>query len=171
MCTLQYYKATGRPPYFHTTIALLLWYTSGHAHKLSLEYFSWPSMSLLKKLRQGDSDAMQVAKVLLEISPDVILMLDEMHLQKCVQYSCGDFAGCNEDGNLFKGVAIFTIQGLNKFVPVVIKACSYQTRLQFKVNSWPKRFQIPQVGCQPKGSMFVRLLLTNTPAMWVHFVS
>jgi len=53
------------------------------------------------------------------ISPDVILTLNEMYRQKCVQYSGEDYTRCDEDGNVFKRVVIFMIQGLKKSVSVV----------------------------------------------------
>ena len=50
ICTLQYDKAQGRPPYSPAIIrlALLLRYTSGPAYKLLLQHFPLPSISLLK---------------------------------------------------------------------------------------------------------------------------
>ena len=35
---------------------------------------------------------------------DIILMVDEMFLQKSTQYQGSEYVGTNEDGNLYKGV-------------------------------------------------------------------
>ena len=54
-------------------------------YKLLLEKFPMPSISLLNKLQAGGVDAMKSVKYLLEkgdISRDVVLMFDEMYLQK-----------------------------------------------------------------------------------------
>ena len=47
-------------------------------------------------------------------------MADEMYLQKCIQYSGGDYVGADE--NLYKGIVVFMIQGLKHTVPLVVKA-------------------------------------------------
>ena len=39
-----------------------------------------------------------------EISEDIILMVDEMFLQKSTQYQGGEYVGADEDGNLCKGM-------------------------------------------------------------------
>ena len=58
-----------------------------------------------------------------EISRDIIIMFDEMYLQKCTQYHGGTYEGANEEGELYKGVVVFMITGLKKSIPYVIKAC------------------------------------------------
>ena len=58
---------------------------------------------------------MKALKILLdkrEISRDVVLMADEMYLQKGVQYSSGDYVGADEDVSLYKLVAVLMMQGL-----------------------------------------------------------
>ena len=40
---------------------------------------------------------------------DVILMLDEIYLQKDEAYQGGHVIGSDKDGNLFKGITLFTI--------------------------------------------------------------
>ena len=35
----------------------------------------------------------------------------------------GDYVGSDKDGNLYKGIVVFMIQGLKQSIPVVIKAC------------------------------------------------
>ena len=88
MNKIQHYSAKGRPPYSSDVIrfAVMLCYTSGKAYKLMLETLPLPSISVLRKLRKGNIDSMKAVKLLLEtgqISKDVIMMVDEMHLQKC----------------------------------------------------------------------------------------
>ena len=80
-----------------------------------LETLPLPSISALRKLRKGNIDFMKAVKLLLktdQISKDVIMMVDEMYLQKCVQYIGGDYLGSDDEGNLFKGIVVFMIQGL-----------------------------------------------------------
>ena len=83
--------------------AVMLRYTSGQAYKLMLETLSLPSISALRKLRKGNTDSMKAVKLLLytgQISRDVIMMVDEMYLQKYVQYIDGDYLGSDDEGNL-----------------------------------------------------------------------
>ena len=90
------YKLKGYPPFSSEMIryALLLRYTSFQSYKLLLEKFPLPSMSLLNILQQGGVDAFKAVKLLREkgeISDDVILMADEMYLQKCTQFHGGEY--------------------------------------------------------------------------------
>ena len=124
----RHYKPKGRPPYSAKLIryALLLRYSSLQAYKKLLEQFPLPSISLLNKIQRGGVDAIKAAKHLLEkgeISEDIILMFDEMYLQKEDQYSGGEYIGSDEGGNFYKGVVAFMIVGLKKSVAYVIKAC------------------------------------------------
>ena len=96
------------------------------AYKLLLQRFQLPSISLLNKLQAGGTDTIKSLKFLLEkgeISRDIIIMFDEMYLQKCTQYHGGTYEGANEEGELYKGVVVFMITGLKKSIPYVIKAC------------------------------------------------
>ena len=45
-----------------------------------------------------------------------------MYLKK-VQYSAGKYVGADSDGNMYKSVVVFMLQGLKQSVPVVVKAC------------------------------------------------
>ena len=58
-----------------------------------------------------------------EISSDLILMVDEMYLQKGTQFHGGKYIGADEDGNLYKGIVVLMIAGLKKSIPCIIKAC------------------------------------------------
>ena len=56
------------------------------------------------------------------ISSDVVLLFDEVYLQKCEEYFAGESFGTDEAGNLHKGMMTFMIVGLTKSVPYVINA-------------------------------------------------
>ena len=61
-----------------------------------LQKFSFPSLSLLAKLKSGSMNVINAAKMLKEkgaISKDITLMVDEMYLQKCIQYAGGQYIG------------------------------------------------------------------------------
>ena len=63
----------------------------------------FPSLSLLKKSTEGQLDAVKCPKSLkLQglISEDIVLMFDEMYLQKCVEYCGGEIVGANENNDL-----------------------------------------------------------------------
>ena len=56
------------------------------------------------------------------ISDDVILIVDEMFLQKCEEYIAGESYFADEQGELYKGVVCFIIVGLKSNIPYVVKA-------------------------------------------------
>ena len=105
--------------------ALLLRYTSLQAYKLLQEEFPLPSLSLLEKITKGGIDPVKAAKVLLSkglISKDIVLIIDEMYLQKCVDFFGGDMVGCDEEGTMYKGIVGFMIVGLLESIPYIIKS-------------------------------------------------
>ena len=123
----KYYKPKGRPPFSAAMIrfALHLRHTSAQAYRLLLEKFPLPSFSLLNKIQKGGVDAVKGIKLLREkgkMSKDVVLMVDEMFLQKCIQYMAGEQVGEDENGELYKGVIGFMIAGLKESIPYVIQA-------------------------------------------------
>ena len=59
------------------------------------------------------------------------MMVGEIYLQKCVQYIGGDYLGSDDEGNLFKGIVVFMIQGLQQSLPVGVKACP-----EISVSEW-----------------------------------
>ena len=68
---------------------------------------------------------MKTAQALLQartISTDVMLLFDEMYLQKTEEYVGGGSYGVDEEGNMYKGVICFMIVGLRKNVSYVIKS-------------------------------------------------
>ena len=86
---IRFKKPVDRPRYSVNLLcyALLLRYTSTQAYKLLLEQFPLPSLSLLKKLNKNGMEPVKAVKVLLdqgEIGEDVVLLFDEIYLQKDV---------------------------------------------------------------------------------------
>ena len=68
-------------------------------------------------------DSLKVLKALGEkckISTDLILMVDEMYLQKAAQYQAREYVGGDEEGNLYKGIAAFMVVGLKQSIPLVV---------------------------------------------------
>ena len=49
------------------------------------------------------------------------MLVDEMYLKKTAQFCRGNFIGCDEDGEFYKGIIVFMIQGLKRSVPLVVK--------------------------------------------------
>ncbi len=80
---------------------------------------------MLQKLQRGSVDAIKSAQLLLDqekISVDIILLFDEMYIQKDNQYQAGKMIGANESGELYNGVVSFMIVGLKQSVPMIVKA-------------------------------------------------
>ena len=105
--------------------ALLLRYTSLQSYKLLLDEFPLPSIFLLNKINEGNIDALQAAKLLLEnssISKDTVVLLGEMYLQKSVEYCGGEFFGSSISNELYKSVMCFMIIGLKENLSYVVQA-------------------------------------------------
>ena len=69
-------------------------------------------MPLLKKITGGQLDVMKCTRSLKSpgvISEDVVLMLDEMYLQKCEEYSGGEIISANENNELYSELLLFAI--------------------------------------------------------------
>ena len=49
-------------------------------------------------------------------------MIDEMYLQKSVDYFGGEMIGCNEEGSMYKGIVGFMIVSLKESIPYMIKS-------------------------------------------------
>ena len=103
----QHHKAKAHVPFSAELIrlALLLRYTSAQAYRLLQENFPLPSLSLLQKLRKGNFDAMKVCTYLREngkLSNDITVMVDEMYLRKCVQYSAANLLVATKRVNFTK---------------------------------------------------------------------
>ena len=93
--------------------------------KLLLDESPLPPISLLNKIKKGNIDALKAAKLLLEnssISEDIVVLFDEMYLQKCVEYCRGEFFGSNINNELYKSIVWFIIIGLKENVQYVVQA-------------------------------------------------
>ena len=80
---------------------------------------------MLRKLTSGGVDAIKACKILLDkehIDKDVVLLVDEIYIQKEGQYVGGEYIGADGDGKLFKGIVVFMIVSLKKDIPFVVKA-------------------------------------------------
>ena len=74
-----------------------------------------PSISLLNKIQKGGVDSLKALKVSRgkgEILTDLILMVDEMFLQKVALNQAGEYVDTNEEVNLYKGIVAFMVVGL-----------------------------------------------------------
>ena len=73
----------------------------------------------------GDIDTAKAAESLLRsgsISTDVMLLFDEIYVQKSEEYVGGASYGADEQGQLYKGVVCFMIIGLKSNLPYVIRS-------------------------------------------------
>ena len=103
----------------------LLRYTSLQTYRLLMKEFPFPSLSLLKKITKGQLDAVKCPKSLKSqgvISEDIVLMFDEMYLQKCEEYCGGEIIGANENNELYNGLVSFMIVGIKENAPYIIKS-------------------------------------------------
>ena len=92
--------------------ALLLRYTSSQSYKLQLDEFPLPSISLLNTIKEGNIDTLKVAKLLLEncsISKEIVVLFDEIYLQKGLEYYGGDVFGSNINNEFYKSTVCFMI--------------------------------------------------------------
>ena len=123
----KHMQPKGRPPYSAAVIryALLLRYTSAQVYRQLLKEFPLPSFSLLSKIQRGGIDSVKALKCLREkgkISEDLVLMADEMYLQKASEWEGGEYIGEDENGVMYKGVVTFMVVGVKTNTPYVIKA-------------------------------------------------
>ena len=97
---LSYYKPQGHPTYSNELMrfALMQRYTSRQAYSLLLDAFPLPSLSFLKTISSGGVEPIKALKLMLhneQISSDCVLLIDEMYLQKGVQYHVGSLVGAD----------------------------------------------------------------------------
>ena len=124
---IRYRKSDDRPKFTSQLLqlALMLRYTSLPAYQLLVRHFLLLSVSLLKRLIQGGVEPLKGVKLLLnerKIGKDMVLLTDEMYLQKEMQLQQGKLIGCDDNSNFFKGIMTFVIVGLRKNVPFVVEA-------------------------------------------------
>ena len=70
-----------------------------------------------KKITERQLDAVKKSQGV--ISKDVVLMFDEMYLQKCEEYCSGERISANENNDLYKGLLSFMIAGLKENVIII----------------------------------------------------
>ena len=56
------------------------------------------------------------------VSANCVVLIDEMYLQKGVQYHGGSLIGADDDGNFYSGIVVFMVVSLKESIPFVIKA-------------------------------------------------
>ena len=74
---------------------------------------------------------------------DVVLLLDEMHLQQQVQFDGRDLIGCNENLEMFKSILCFMVVSLKNQFPISLKRYQlsrYQNRSYVTEYSIVSRF-------------------------------
>ena len=77
---------------------------------------------------------MKAIKILLQekkMDKDIVLLIDEMYLQKEVQFQGGQLIGCDDNNELYKGIMTFMIVGMKKNVSFVVKAIP-ETKIEGK---------------------------------------
>ena len=124
---LLQYRFTKKNIYLVNIIrySLFLRYTSIQSYKVLLQDFPLPSLSLLQKISSGTIDAVKCANALRiegKISEDVCMIFDEMYLQKRQEYFWGEMIGCDDEGELYKGIVCFMIIGLKESIPYMMKS-------------------------------------------------
>ena len=68
-----------------------------------MKIFPFPSLTPLKKSTEGKVDAVKCPKSLNSqgvICEDIVLIFDEVYLQKCEEYCGGEIIGANENSEL-----------------------------------------------------------------------
>ena len=98
--------------------SLLLRYAFLQTYRLLMREFPFSSLSLLKKITEGQLDAVKCPKSLKSQG----VMFDEMYVQKCEEYCGGEIISANRNNELYKRLLSFTIVGLNENVPYIIKS-------------------------------------------------
>ena len=73
-------------------------------------------MSLFEYLEKINSS--QIALEKKTVSSDYVLIIDEMYLQKPVQYHNDDFLEQDAEENLFRGIVVFMIVSFKKSIPI-----------------------------------------------------
>ena len=90
------------------------------------KYIPLPSNSLLRKLTKSPStDNCQALQRLRDtncIGNDIVILLDEMHLQPQVQFDGQTLIGCNADMVMYTSILCFMVVSLKTSIPFVISA-------------------------------------------------
>lgn len=78
----------------------------------------------VEKKIYSEVDSLKISKLLLEkqsVSSVCVLIIDEMHLQKSVQYHSRYSIGQDEEGNSYKQIVVITIVSLKNSIPIIIR--------------------------------------------------
>ena len=102
-------------------------YTSLQSSVL-LKEFNFSSVSYFRKIIQESVNISKLSKMMVDsnsISKNIILIFDEVYLEKREGYAGGELlTGAEPDGNLYNGIMCFMIVGSKKNVPFVVKDIS-----------------------------------------------
>ena len=99
--------------------------TKGHEFKknILLTYFDGTKKCI--EISNKGISSLNVATTLRDkghISNDIVLLVDEMYLQKENQYHGGRYVGADENGEFYSGILVMMAVGLKQSVPVVVQA-------------------------------------------------
>ena len=109
--------------------SLFLRCTSLQTYRLLIKEFSFPSSCLVKKITEWQLDDVKFANSLKSqgvIFKDVVLIFDEMYLQKCEEYSGVKMIGSNENQKLYKRLFSSMMVELKQYVPYIMKSVPTQ---------------------------------------------
>ena len=113
-----------------------------------MKEFPFPSLSLLKKITEGQLDAVKCAKY---------LKSQRVYLQKCQEY-CGDeIIGANENNELYKGLLSFMIAGLKENVPYLMKSVPEQNI----DGKWIKEQILDSLKTLKNGGFWVKAIVSD----------
>ena len=102
--------------------ALQLRYTYHAAYRFLHHHIPLPSERLSRNLKSESIDSISALCKLRDegfSGNDVVLLLDEMHLQQQVQFDGRDLIGCNENLEMFKSILCFMVVSLKKSIPCI----------------------------------------------------
>ena len=76
-----------------------------------------------------------------KISSFIILIFDEIYLQKCEEFSGSEYFGVDEAGCLYKGMVCLMFIGLTNIIPYVTKNCP-----EIEINGEWLKVQLMDIG-------------------------
>ena len=127
-----YYSPKGKCKYSTSTLqfALQLRYTSNAAYNILSQHLPLPSKRFLRCLISDSIDSLEALSKFREddsFGNDVVVLLDEMHLQQQVQFDGQTIIGCNEDLQMFESILCFMAMSLTNTIPFIIKVIPIST--------------------------------------------
>ena len=93
------------------------------------------------------------------ISKYIILLFDEMYLQKWEEFTGGELTGADPDDNPYKGIMCFMIAGLTENVPFVVEDIleTGVTETHWNLRLWYNPFKTRQYRQMSGGNFLVSL--------------